>query len=368
MDYKRLLTSVIMIICFLLAFFTINNVANITVVEEGTTSNIESSSIVGNETKTTVVNGVVSTTVEETDVSFTDESTTKGTTTKGATVKSPTTNAVTAKTTVKTTVKPTVGKTTTRPTTATTTTTAVVDEVDAYRKQLENTYGVKIYYGNELTGYKPMGVNCTRLTNPDEIKESLKGLELALKAYPSGFFKDFKNFNMPLSFFLVDNAGGSFAGFTDSEFLTNIKVTLIKGTFLTQTANHELMHCIDKYIELKMYPNVPYTEYKTLNPAGFSYVQDGGNSSAYTQYCYPNATTTSGELYFVSTYSLTAVREDRAEIFKYMMRSSYIPTGVMNANAVTTKKADIIHKQIKQYFPSASNGISSWMAMRNRMT
>ena len=366
MDYKRLLTSVIMIICFLLAFFTINNV-----------SNIESSSIVGYETKTTVVNGVVSTTVEEKDVSSTSENTikgsttnvpivstgttSKGSTTKGATVKSTTTNAATAKTTVKSTV----GKTTTRPTT---TTTAVVDEVDAYRKQLENTYSVKIYYGNELPSYKPMGVNCTRLTNPDEIKESLRGLELAFKAYPSGFFKDFKNFNMPLTFFLVDNAGGSFAGFTDSEFLTNIKVTLIKGTFLTQTANHELMHCIDKYIELKMYPNVPYTEYKTLNPAGFSYVQDGGNSSAYTQYCYPNASTTSGELYFVSTYSLTAVREDRAEIFKYMMRSSYIPTGVMNANAITTKKADIIHKQIKQYFPSASNGISSWMAMRNRMT
>lgn len=227
----------------------------------------------------------------------------------------------------------------------------VVDENDVYRKRLESTYGIKIRYGDEIGDYNPKMLTPTRLLDEAKIKTNLGYLEAELKKYPSGFFRDFEG--MPLTIYLVESVpNNAFAGFTDKQFMNDIKLTLVDDYSFSYTFNHEIMHYIDAYLEIKMYPNDPYGEYMSLNPEGFSY----GSVNQIYNYGY------NGQVkgaYFLNSYSQSDVREDRAEIFKQMITRVYKPVGMFDDGEVMKNKSLIISEQIKTYFPSAK-GIQYW--------
>lgn len=226
------------------------------------------------------------------------------------------------------------------------------DENDIYRKKIESTYGITIKYGEEMGDYKPHNLTPTKLLESDKIKANLTSVETELKKYPTGFFKDFKG--MPLTIYLVKSVpNNAFAGFTDKQFMNDIKITIVDDYYsFSYTLNHEIMHYIDAYLEIKMYPIDPFEEYKKLNPSGFEY----GNINESYNYGY-NAQIRG--MYFLNNYSQTEVREDRAEIFKQMMTRVYKPVGMFDEGEVMRKKALIISGQIKTYFPSAK-GTQYW--------
>ncbi len=225
------------------------------------------------------------------------------------------------------------------------------DEVDTLRKKIENTYGITIKYGNELDSYRPKRLTPTILTDKEKIKKELNLINNELKKYPTGFFRDFSG--MPLTIYLVSSVPGNvFSGFTDREFMNDIKITLTENYFFEYTLNHELMHYIDAYLEIKMYPANPYDEYMALNPLDFNYGTVNKN------YNYGNNGVIKGA-YFIDDYAQSSVREDRAELFKNMITRLYKPAGMFDDEEVLQKKALIIDKQIRQYFKSA-NGTTYW--------
>lgn len=228
----------------------------------------------------------------------------------------------------------------------------VEDKNNTKRKNMESTYGIKILYGDEIGDYHPRGITPTRLTSESDIDKYLTRLNGELTKYPKGFFNDFKKAGMPLTIYLVKSVNGAFAGFTDYQFMSNIKLTLVTNYNFEYTIHHELMHYIDCYLDIKMYPNEPYSEYEALNPSGFVY------GSAKEEYIYNMASRPRGT-YFVTSYSTTHVKEDRAEIFQYMTARAYAPIGCFEPNEVIRKKAEIISKQIKTYFPSVT-GTTHW--------
>lgn len=228
----------------------------------------------------------------------------------------------------------------------------VEDKNNTKRKSMESTYGIKILYGDEIGDYHPRGITPTRLTSESDIETYLTRLNGELAKYPKGFFNDFKKEGMPLTIYLVKGVNGAFAGFTDYQFMNNIKLTLVTNYNFEYTIHHELMHYIDCYLDIKMYPNEPYSEYEALNPNGFVY------GSAKEEYVYNMASRPRGT-YFVTSYSTTHVREDRAEVFQYMTARAYAPIGCFEPNEVIRKKAEIISKQIKTYFPSVT-GSAIW--------
>lgn len=130
----------------------------------------------------------------------------------------------------------------------------------------------------------------------------------------------------------------------------NIRITLTENYFFEYTLNHELMHYIDAYLEIKMYPNDPYDEYMALNPSGINY---GQVNSSYN-FGYNNQIKGA---YFVGDYSQTTVREDRAEVFKNMVTRVYKPAGMFDKDEILQKKALIIDKQIREFFPSAKGSL-----------
>lgn len=226
------------------------------------------------------------------------------------------------------------------------------DKNDIKRKEIEKRFGIKILYGDEIGSYKPKRVNPVKLTDENEITSFLSRLNTELAKYPNGFFNDFNKKGMPLTIYLIKSANGVFSGFTDYEFMNNIKMTLATDFNFEYTLHHEMMHYIDCYLNIVMYPNTPYTEYEKLNPVGFSY----GNAKE--NEIYNMANNTRGA-YFISKYGSTYVNEDRAEVFKYMMARAYAPVGCFEAGETLNKKAKVISNQIKTYFPSV-NGAANW--------
>ena len=228
----------------------------------------------------------------------------------------------------------------------------VEDPNNIKRKGMESTYGIKIIYGDEIGDYHPRGITPTRLTNESDIDKYLTKLNGELAKYPKGFFNDFNKRGMPLTIYLVKGVNGAFAGFTDYQFMNNIKLTLVTNYNFEYTIHHELMHYIDCYLEIVMYPNNPYQEYEALNPSGYVY----GN--AIENYIYNMGSRPRGA-YFITSYSTTHVKEDRAEVFQYMTARAYAPIGCFEPNEVIRKKAEVISKQIKTYFPSVT-GTAHW--------
>lgn len=219
------------------------------------------------------------------------------------------------------------------------------DKNDTLRKKIENSYGVKILYGDEIGSYRPKRITPVKLTDESTITNYLNRVNTELAKYPKGFFNDFNKKNMPLTIYLIKSANGAFSGFTDYEFMTNIKMTLATDFNFEYTLHHEMMHYIDCYLNIVMYPKNPYDEYEKLNPTGFSY------GHAQTSEIYNMGNNPRGA-YFVSQYGSTHVTEDRAEVFKYMMARAYAPIGCFEAGETINKKAKVISNQIKTYFPS----------------
>ncbi len=232
------------------------------------------------------------------------------------------------------------------------TTPTETDKNNETRKKIEKTYGIKILYGNEIGDYKPNRITPVKLTDSGDIENYLNRLNTELAKYPKNFFNDFNKKGMPLTIYLIKSANGAFSGFTDYQFMNDIKLTLATDFNFEYTLHHEIMHYIDCYLNIVMYPATPYEEYEKLNPTGFKY----GNATL--SQIYNMGTNTKGA-YFISQYGSTNVAEDRAEVFKYMMARAYKPTGCFDENEIIRKKAELISKQIKTYFPSVT-GSAHW--------
>lgn len=226
-----------------------------------------------------------------------------------------------------------------------------VDSANSLRQEIEATYHVKVRYGvAETNGYTPRHT-ATQALQPNQYIGMLSELKNILRRYPNGFFREFRANGMPLTFYLVDSVqNNAFAGFFDRQFVNDLKIVLTrKDYFLSLTANHEITHAIDTFLDIKMYPREPYSEYTALNPAGFKYLSEDRNAN-FSQYVWKNDNRQNA--YFTTAYAQSTPREDRAELFKFMMRD-YDAVGIFNNSPHLRAKAQVLARQINQNFATA---------------
>ena len=81
----------------------------------------------------------------------------------------------------------------------------VIDENDILRRSIEDTYGIKVKYGDEVSNYQAGSMNVTPILDKDIIKSGLERLKETLSLYPQDFFKEFLNENLNLEVFLIKN-------------------------------------------------------------------------------------------------------------------------------------------------------------------
>ena len=217
---------------------------------------------------------------------------------------------------------------------------------DEYRKQLQNKYSVKIAYKNELGNYTINGYGSDKLNDDNKINNCLGEIDKTLKNYPNGFFKEMKDYGMPLTIYLVNSISGNVSGLTDAKDKNDIKIMIAPASLFENTLNHEIMHYIDSYIKVKGYPIDINNTMKDVNPVGFTY---GDTSNDYVYYF-----TSVDNAYFLSTYGKRNYLEDRAVLFSDMMTRT-IKKPFYNDGTPINKKAKLISSQIKEHFNTLSN-------------
>ncbi len=217
------------------------------------------------------------------------------------------------------------------------------------RNQIMSTYNVTIKYGSEIGSYKPRGENPVLMTDSGRINSYLSRIEAALKVYPAGFFKEMKDAGMPVTFYLIERVpSNSFAGLTDKQYYSDIKITLTTTGFFERTLHHEIMHYIDCYLEIKLYPEKHYESYQALNPSDFVY---GTNNNSYVF----NSSNPISNYYFINTYAQRHVLEDRASLFEDLMARPYINSDCYTELSPLRQKAKLISEQIDRAYNSVSS-------------
>ena len=217
------------------------------------------------------------------------------------------------------------------------------------RNQIMSTYNVTIKYGSEIGSYKPRGENPVLMTDSGRINSYLSRIEAALKVYPAGFFKEMKDVGMPVTFYLIERVpSNSFAGLTDKQYYSDIKITLTTTGFFERTLHHEIMHYIDCYLEIKLYPEKHYESYQALNPSDFVY---GTNNNSYVF----NSSNPISNYYFINAYAQQHVLEDRASLFEDLMARPYINSDCYTELSPLRQKAKLISEQIDRAYNSVSS-------------
>ena len=217
---------------------------------------------------------------------------------------------------------------------------------DEYRKQLQNKYSVKIAYKNELGNYTINGYGSEKLNDDSKINNCLGDINATLENYPNGFFKEMKDYGMPLTIYLVNSISDDVSGLTDAKDKSDIKIMIAPASLFENTLNHEIMHYIDTYIKDKGYPIDINNTMKDVNPVDFTY---GDTSNEYVYYF-----TSVDNAYFLSAYGKRNYLEDRAVLFFDMMTRT-IKKPFYNDGTPINKKAKLISSQIKEHFNTLSN-------------
>lgn len=217
---------------------------------------------------------------------------------------------------------------------------------DNLRKNIKSKYDVTIGYKDESdVNYINSYSNFTKQYDDEKIHITLNNVNAALAKYPSSFFFEINKKWKSLTIYLVDQLTGNVAGLTDNRNPNNVVILINTESLLFEsTLHHEIMHYIDCYLASIIGASALESSMKDYNPPGFTY----GNQTTEYVYYYSNPA------YFLSAYSKSDYKEDRAVLFSDMMfrtlKKDYYSVG----NPIN-EKAKLICRQLEKYFDCVSS-------------
>ncbi len=221
-------------------------------------------------------------------------------------------------------------------------------ENNRLRQNIKLKYGVNVGYKDEIDGvYVSDYVKPVKQYDDEKINKILNTIDSSLKKYPNNFFFEISKKWKPLTIFLVEKINGYAAGLTDNRN-DNTVVILIntEGLLFESTLHHEMMHYIDCYLANIIGANALEESMKPYNPKGFAY---GLQTNEYVYYY-------STPAYFLSAYSKSNYKEDRAVIFADMMFRSLKKDYYTQGNPIN-EKAKLISSQLDRYFDCVSDSV-----------
>ena len=176
---------------------------------------------------------------------------------------------------------------------------------------MQKKYGVNISYGKN-TGCYFFNQSCVILENEDIINLALTNLEVYMKNYPDGFFKElnsFQGYRIILMSYLPDDSNG-IAAFDWRDNRIYLKVN--NNGVSEKTFHHENWHLMERYLDLKGEFMAGWDLY---NPKGFSWGDISNNNyvQGLDQISKPK------NISFQTLYGKTSATEDKAELFGYIL-------------------------------------------------
>lgn len=206
--------------------------------------------------------------------------------------------------------------------------TYIPEDLDAYRKELEDKYDINIYLASEVFSVT-LDYRLTLCTDFDAMKEALDVIDSTFELYPKDLFEQIRfggirtlGVYLCSGFTNITDAGISnaiaLASTLDYERALAIDVNYMYD--LPGTIVHELSHWIDNRINLEA-DFGRFTDFEetwcTLNPDDFYYKYSYVSGKNFYNYVFDENTPESS--YFIDTYGQTWPTEDRARLFEYLM-------------------------------------------------
>lgn len=196
-------------------------------------------------------------------------------------------------------------------------------EINKKIQQISEEYNISIIYGNETFDIAE-NVNAIPVMNDEKIKLQLEAIKKSLEKYDVGFFKEDSLTIILLDYFQNDNLA-----LASRNNLGEYKIYLSYNENLERSIHHEIYHIFEYMNNIN--DSNEYINWNNLNPKNFEYNQDIKYLT--NQYVY-GSSYDNDDIYFVTRYSKTSPKEDRAEVFAEMMIKKY---DFKNINNITAK-------------------------------
>ncbi len=187
----------------------------------------------------------------------------------------------------------------------------VEDDINIIIDKIYKDYNVKVIYGNSTKTYA-QNVDASIQTDVEDLRNQLEILEDALKKYPIDFFKE-----QSVTIILLDKFSNNNLALASKNSLNEYKIYLSDVKDFERSFHHEAYHIFEYIYESECL----FTNWSELNPIDFKYNEDVlvlDSTYVYNINQFNNDT-----VYFVTKYSKTSEKEDKAEIFAEIMINGY---------------------------------------------
>lgn len=203
-------------------------------------------------------------------------------------------------------------------------------------KQVEKSHinidkNIYVNYGENLINIKAIPEN-----NIDIINKEINIIENEKIIYKN-FFNKLQNDNYVLNIYLVNS-------FEDKTIATaerkgkQFNIYISRNKDFKRALDHEMLHCIEYYLK-DTYCIDLFAKWNEYNPKDFNYTKDINNlTDEYVNKVFNK------NIYFVTKYSKTSEKEDRAEIFAEIMSNSNMWQISKNIENKTNYLLDILYK------------------------
>lgn len=225
-------------------------------------------------------------------------------------------------------------------------------ENEVYIKSIKDEYGINIVYGNDSENLA-LSVDSNVEHNVNVINTHLKQIKNEFKKYPNEVFDIFKSKKYFLKIVIVNSFNNNNIALTSKNTLNEFKIYISNTERFDKAFHHEMYHVLEYYMaDTHKYI---YKSWYKLNPSDFKYVSDVNMlDNEYVLMSLTNVKEANVDIYeiddnpyFVTLYSKSTEREDRAEIFSEIMILKSKPK-YLNDGQNILKKALYIDDTIKE--------------------
>lgn len=194
----------------------------------------------------------------------------------------------------------------------TSTTSDIIEENNLYMKKIKKEYNIDIEYGAG-TQYMLNKVQASAQNNENIINTNLKQIYSSLQKYPKTVFLHLKQASHPFLILIVDSFEDATLALASRNTAGEYRMYICNAEKFERAFHHEMYHILEYYMEEKN-KNI-YGQWNTLNPSDFEYISDISK----LDYTYVYGKDLENISYFLTKYSKTTQKEDRAEVFAEMM-------------------------------------------------
>lgn len=211
---------------------------------------------------------------------------------------------------------------------------SVKTSINSKIEEICDEYYIDIIYGSDTFDLAE-SVNAIPIMDEERIMLQLEAIETALNKYDDDFFIKDK-----LTIVLLDYFSNNNLALASRNNLGQYKIYLSYNDNLERSIHHEIYHVFEYMNGVS--DEEEYINWSYLNPDEFIYESEIAFLT--TEYVF-GSSLVDDNIYFVTKYSKTSAKEDRAEIFAEIMMSTYD----FSKNENIIEKIEAIEKVINMF-------------------